>query len=524
MEDVGESGDGKTTLMPEGEVARAMPSRAKRAGLVALLAGVAFAALASGQVLPEDGRFVAIEDGPCWDCHKADSPVPLRAFVNVVPTTSFHVPEGQEVQYSVEIQNAWLSEIRYLAATLDLTNAPSLTFGGGPADIVGQTVDGVIPIDPTTITEPQTDSVEIPVEAGAVSMSISLAPQATGATGPDLDMVVYAPLSGPDAPFREAPDTGPGATETLEFTLEEIAEGGLGNWTVEAMYSAVKNDATPPASPPPGTEIPYVVTYSITFDTAGLRKIEIVREVTMVPKGGELLNWGVAVRGVPVEGETVNLTLNHTAYYKHPPGKSDDDWGYTASRPLVLDVRANETEGGVDLIVPAGSNTVFSPPGNIPVSIDRISEAVGYLAGFLLISSVWSGGMFGKASRRQMNTLFGSAKRRVAFHNFLSYGIMLAAAAHTVIFIIETQYHWTLGLIWGGLAILAMVGLGLTGALQVAMIRKWSYGFWRWSHYGLAVATIVFTIVHILLDGANFGSLQESIGWTDPLDRREVAI
>jgi hypothetical protein len=62
-----------------------------------------------------------------------------------------------------------------------------------------------------------------------------------------------------------------------------------------------------------------------------------------------------------------------------------------------------------------------------------------------------------------------------------------------------------------------MLGLGVTGALQVPMIRRWSFAAWRWSHYGLAVATIVFTLAHMGLDGAHFSAVQDWLGWDDPL-------
>lgn len=67
-----------------------------------------------------------------------------------------------------------------------------------------------------------------------------------------------------------------------------------------------------------------------------------------------------------------------------------------------------------------------------------------------------------------------------------------------------------------------MFGLGLTGAFQVGMIRRWNYAAWRWSHYGLAVGAILFTLVHMALDGVHFDFIQETIDWTDPLDPRDT--
>jgi hypothetical protein len=135
---------------------------------------------------------------------------------------------------------------------------------------------------------------------------------------------------------------------------------------------------------------------------------------------------------------------------------------------------------------------------------------------FLLVFSMITGGVFGKATRRWQNHLFRSAKRRVAFHNFVSYLLTFFAAAHTALFLWEPGFPWTLGMIWGTGALVAMMLLGVTGALQVPMVRRWNYATWRWTHLALALASVLLTIVHVLLDGANFTEFAEWVGWDDP--------
>ena len=44
----------------------------------------------------------------------------------------------------------------------------------------------------------------------------------------------------------------------------------------------------------------------------------------------------------------------------------------------------------------------------------------------------------------------------------------------------------------------------------------------RYPDYGMAIAAIVFTLVHMALDGVHFGFVQEAIDWNDPLDPRTV--
>jgi hypothetical protein len=489
----------------------------RRWGFVLLAAALAVPA---ATVLGKGGEGgpVKEQDTSCWPCH-VGWPDPLKTFYTVLPPPEAGAQVGEEFDYVVQLQNPWLQAITFIQPTLDLGAAPSLQFAGGPEPIAGLKVPGTIALSPTAVpglpgASGASSDVKVAIPLGVTFVDVQLAPQDTSQTGPTLTMEVFSEAG---ALVFNATAAAPGGTVELTApTAEDVAKyGGSGNWTIRAAVTDPSRVGVPRLN-----TIPFQVTVSARAETTGKTALPQPQNVDIAKHSAYVFTYRLKAVKAPAAGEAVGLTVNATMFYQHTDKNTDNHANVTKvfDKPLAV---AQAADGRVTVTAPADAGFVVVQPKN-GASIDTLSEAVGYGSALLLISSVWTGGMFGKASRRQLNTVFGSAKRRVAFHNFLSYGILLFASVHTVLFIVETAYYWTLGVLWGGLALLAMFGLGLTGAFQVGMIRRWNYAFWRWSHYGLAIGAIVFTLVHMGLDGVHFGFVQDFLHWNDPLDPRSV--
>lgn len=491
-----------------------------RVGILVLMFAVALpAATVLGQRGGEAGP-VPERESTCWDCH-VGWPTPLKTFYNILPPPQAGAQVGQPFEFVVQLQGAWIPPgdgpyILYYEPSLDLTAAPSLDFVSNTPP-KSETIPGAIQVDVTQPNTPQGSAHVTEIPSGSTKLTITLTPGDTNpTTGPDFTLNIYPGVTEPTgAPAASINVAGRGVPEVFALEgLQAFSGFGYGNYTLEAV-------ATPTQSIGLGTSISYTIQVEASAESTGER-VQIIPTRQSIPKGGStLFRYQLQANTEPAAGEVARLMVNTTVFYEHTDGSTDNYANITKAfaRDIIVTTADNRVVMESDL---GGSTVVGAPNLQNGASLDTVSEAVGYGSSFLLLASIWTGGMFGKASRRQLNTVFGTAKRRVAFHNFLSYGLILFAAIHTVVFIIETAYHWTLGLIWGSLAILAMFGLGLTGALQVQMIRRWNYAFWRWSHYGLAVAAIVFTLVHMALDGVHFGFIQEAVGWDDPLDTRNV--
>jgi hypothetical protein len=488
-----------------------VPPRAAVAALVVLTGLAALVAAQGPERLPE-------RETTCWPCHVA-WPTPLRSMYDIIPPEEAGGEVGKSFDYTIEVRNPWLHDIIFIEPALDLAGAPGLSFDDGriPVDIEKT---GVIKVDPTRGNQPQRGFVVIDVPLGATDMTLELIPLEP-LYQYDLRMVLYPGRQTPEGEPATPPIDNASAGQPETWTTAPGAgfpEFGFGNWTIVAEMVPVKT-AGLVVNPPVG-DIDFQVKAHVEFNANDATVQYLSRRVDVGPDQRTLVTWKLRAMSAPQGNLTAQITVNATVYFKHLASSGADDYA-NVTKSITLQVI--ERDGQV-VLVPDG--VIIHPPGKPPgVTMTTISEAVGYASAFLLVASVYSGGMFGRASRRQLNHIFGTAKRRVAFHNFLSYGLTLAAIVHTIIFVVdvwEPQYYWTRGLIWGGLAILSMLALGVTGALQVPMIRRWNYGVWRWSHLATTIAALAFTLVHMFLDGAHFSSIQEFTGWQDPLDPRDV--
>lgn len=498
--------------------------------LLLLAAAVAAAAQGPGST---DAPYLPEERTECWECHRdwPHTPEPLRSFYHLFPQ---EVAVGGRFELKVQVQNAWYHELRYLEPVLDLSDAPSLKFFDGRdpvADSVGGRIDvtprppesnppNILPdVDPTV--GPYGGFVVVEVPQGATRLTLWLN-ETTDAADPPVTWNLFAgrstPGDTPDIVVRPGEEPvvrleGPGAFAGL----------GFGNWTVEAQVDLASADGDPAVG-----EVTFRVDSRVAFDAGASRTSLLGRQLRLDPFQSTLFVWDLEATRDPAPGERVGLTVNGTAFYAHPPtANTDDDWG-NVTKGLTLELAPAQGAGGQGagfVLRPAsGVLDVPAPAVDLGVSLVAVLEAVGYASAFLVLASLHTGGVLGKRSRRHLNSLLGTARRRVALHNVLSYGLILAALVHTVLFLytnlFDNTFHWTLGLLWGGAALLAMLGLGVTGALQVPLIRCWSHATWRRTHLALACATVLLTVLHLLLDGVHFDFVQEWLGYRNPLDPR----
>jgi hypothetical protein len=456
-----------------------------------------------------------LAESECFRCHEQGGGAfgpPLQAMYFVNPPEDLELVVGTAFDYEVNIQNGWTAEIRDIEAIMDLTDAPSFGFSSGQGPH-SRTYDGSLAVE--AVVDERSDALTFDVPVGVTDLLVTLRPVTTAApTAPDLTLRLWPGKATPSGDPVVADGNGAGATEMYHARgANALAEIGYGSWAAEVVQ------ISPLLSPSGLLAQDYELRVQGWFNVTGERAKKLTTPIVLGGDGiaGQApITWTLLAEQSP-GAEVIHILVNATGYYGHPGSTSGgyDLWRYTQT--INIPVQGGGVTGGdeIEFIndeVPAGPEDA-----GLLIPWGKIGEIMGYFSTFLVLVSVYTGGMFGKATRRQQNKIFGNAKRRIAFHNFLSYGIITMAVAHTVLFILEPGYPWTLGLIWGGLGILGLLGLGVTGALQVPIIRKWSFGTWRWWHFGLAIGVIVFTIAHIVLDGANFTEIADAIGWKDPL-------
>ncbi len=482
--------------------------------LAALLLMTSMAALAVDAQRPVNDEPTGLKESECYKCHSTGGgslgpPLPLLYILHGPGELSLKVDEKKPLDVGVE--NAWVSELNSIVGIADVSEAPCIGFASD-REPESTLIEDVVEQAPGT--GERVDRHTITVQPGASDLVITMTPSGPVADQPNMELRIWTPGSNPDRSAHNFEGNRDGNAYTWEIHgAEQISALGVGEWTVDVVV------VPPTTNPTAVSDQPYTLEISQDFRVTGEDRQftgspEVLKSRVEEPSKLTYVSWLVTASCIPTEASTINVDVELIAYYAHGSTQISqyDDWKYIKN--ITIEV------------VPEGDSVILRTHGTVIEEIpaagfawDILSEIIGYLSAVLILASIYTGGMFGKASRRQLNTVFGNAKRRVAFHNFLSYGIVLAALIHMIIFLFEAAYDWTLGIIWGGIAILAMFGLGVTGALQVPMIRKWNYAVWRWSHFYLSIGTIVFTIVHILLDGAHFVELQERIGWSNPFTR-----
>lgn len=521
----------------------------KRTGLALLATVTILLGAATSQSIPggeagktPDDPAYSLDEYKCLQCHAGaqNARLPLTEVLRLIPGERPEAPLQTPFPLTLGLENPWLGDLQQMEATLDLSGAPSLGFSSGLDPLLGEStagtlnatreddvaVAGTVPFPSALGTRKARVEVEIP--SNATDVVLRLVPDNTDAPlGPDLRMAIWPTKHRERTePWQEVDDAGPGKAETFQIQgTSAIADAGLGIWIVEARMASASN--VPPEEAASATAPqPFTVVVDAWFNTTGERaQVGTLPDLPRPPRNdaddGTIdsptrldATWTLVATQPPVADETVVLSVYLHQFYNHDNPGANPNNGYFVQN-FTIPVAVTE-EGQVALLAAPAAAIAVRPPGlgELTVSVGQI---IGYTTAFLLVAALLSGGVLGKGSRRVLNRLFGTARRRVHFHNTLSYALTLAALAHMILFLVESLHHWTMGLIWGGLSILCLLGLGVTGAMQVPMIRRWDYGTWRWTHFGLAIGSVLFVLLHIFLDSTNFGTIQDALGWRDPL-------
>lgn len=478
-----------------------------RRGLALALVLLAAGVIAQPQEYPTPST-----DDVCGPCHVPGNGIyswvdPLGIAVGT-PTL-----DGADIHLEPAIVNTWRSTLQHMSLETDLSEAPSLRFASAIPPLHVDLNDTIrmdlssVDVDPATLaptlgaTQEQVRWQAVAVPPRATDVIIRLEP--TGSSLPDLRLLINSSME-PDRTALRVDAAGPGQAEVLRLDADEAAALGVGTWRIGA---GVQPADTSGSVDPQASNVPFRLRVDAWVNSTDRVLIQSI-EGTLVE--GQLATTPlVLVLDAEPEGEWVTFRARVTMHYDHDSGANPSDGLMMVEHRVPVTMNGTDVSFGGE-VVPSVA-VARSGPG-----MDQISEAIGYGTTFLMLGSMVSGGVFGKASRRGLNRVFGTARRRVAFHNFLSYGLLMSAISHLTLFIIEEAYHWTVGLLWGGASMVCLIGLAVTGAVQVPLIRSWGHNRWRWTHFGFAIATLVFLALHLFLDGANLG-IAHLIGWDDPL-------
>ena len=477
--------------------------------LVFLAAGfAAVVMLIAAPTLGQDAPAGEITDAECYGHHKEAGFRSMDLFPEVIA----EAPKGESFQFRMTIRNPWLHELQNVFGYVNISNAPGLSFPGEEEPTIQEPQAGAFEAAPNDYIERR---VEIPVASNATELVVTLdgvpserpanpqtpigaVPNVTLLTR-DYDLIV----SSPDGSITVAgsdPETDPEAgnpravgstSESVRINYDNLTIGGEGNWVATLRYRGPD-------------EGPYTVGYGVYYNLSRASELRVAAPQQTLASG---------------ETTTIEFTINAEdsdalqlmryggialAYHDHTDRNTEDEGNYNKwnsfAFELGTELRTETIEvdtGGIDKLSP-----IFR----------RWAEVLGFAASFLMIPALVLGGTFGKGSVNLFNKLLGNPRRRVLLHNAASFWLLGLSLLHLVLLLYETQWGWSHGLVWGGLALACMIGLGVTGATQRAFVAKWGFTRWRFIHFAMGLLVAIFVLVHMVADGTHLAPVREMFG------------
>lgn len=429
----------------------------------------------------------------CLDCHEGEG----MEYAVIRSTPFVEVPTGETQTLEVTVANPWLHEITGALVTVDLNDAPGLSF---------QTPDPIHREETTTVDVDETVNFTFPVQRGATGVVASMQqpPDESEQGLNDVDSAIVLPdgstITGPaDGVQTEGLESGnpeqPRPAREVERIVIDDTERltSTGDWD----FSLERQTG------PPDDEI--AVTIDVYYNASRLLSQQMPETVA----GG-----GSATVGFPIQAKeqgevTVRYNVTLTAYYDHPDGISSQDEGnYTLGGERSFSVGESLEMGDAGPAVPA------QPPVNWELNSRAWGEATGFIGLFIVPLSLVLGGAFGRRNVLWVNEMVGSARLRVLWHNALSFSLLGLTLLHLVLFLYESAFSWSVGMVWGGASTLSLIGLAITGGFQQRFARSLGYAKWRLLHIAMAVAFVATLLVHVLVDGVHFDGFRAALGLT----------
>jgi hypothetical protein len=429
-----------------------------------------------------------VPQATCLDCHGEEG----MEYAVVTSTPFIEIPEGNTTSYDVTVANPWLHEVTSSLVTVNLSEAPTLSF---------EKPDGIDRNETYQLAPGQSTNLSFPVEAGATAVVATMeqGEDASERGANDVDSALHLPNNDTIRPPQDGVDTGDPAgldlpeeppsqaNEVEKIVVEDdrLATTGGWNFSLERVGGDAAEDVTAEVQ----------VYYNATATQS--------QRITETIQPNKAASATFPIKGNAQGEATISYEVTLTSYYEHPEGvQSQDEGNATLEGERTFTVGETLEKGEAGPVVPP------EPPINWILNARSWGEATGFIALFMIPFSLVLGGAFGRKNVLWMNKITRSARLRVLWHNALSFFILGISIIHLVLFLIEPVFSWSVGFVWGGTATLALVGLGITGAFQRKIAREIGYAKWRLLHIGMAVTFVAGTLAHVIVDGAHFDFLR----------------
>ncbi len=438
-----------------------------------------------------------LTEAECYGHHKQEG---FRS-MDLFPTVLNEVPKGKPFDFQLTIKNPWLHDLKDVSAYVNVSDAPGLEFPGAqPPTEVNKT--GVAA--PASPQQYASEDYKVASTTGITEIYASVVGAPTTLPGPltpgrvanstDYRLVLKGPggkaVGAAPAPYNPT-DGGHQREVAVHVNTSTLLAAGPGDWTA-TVYHGNLADTT--------YDFYLAAYYNASQNT------ELVLKGPALLKPNEQYTFKFQVIAKDAESlQRMRYGGRGTAYHQHTDRNIGDSGDYDKYSTL-------EFRTGATLSVGQGVATAGTSVSLLEPVLRRWGQVLGFAGSFLIIPSLVFGGTFGRGSVGALNKLFGGPRRRVLFHNSMSFWLLGVASLHMFIYFYEAFWVWSAGLVWGGLALAAMVGLGVTGAVQRSFVARWGFNRWRFVHFAMGILVVVFTLVHMVADGSHFAAIRAMFG------------
>lgn len=466
-----------------------------------------------------------VQDSTCYSCHKPGGEGGGKSLVSLFRidlANGTRLQAGNETTMALLITNQWSARLERIEVVLDISEAPSLGFSGRPAPILDQVQTGTLTgwqQDPFAESRSWTGSFDLP--AGGTDLRIAVRPDTTaGELAPDLKASLWRPGSDRvDPPDLVLDAAAAGQPEGVHVSDDPVPSGA---WTVEVEQAGW------PSAPLDRSRMVdqrFSLSWDLWFNVSEADPVRLFSVADVLDGDDEeapqalQVPFPIALLEPLERNETLAVRVELDAYHDHvSQARAGDRARFFREATFTLAPPA-EPDAPV-VVMPPAPIQVEAVQAAEPMRWDLYGEMLGYATAGLVAVSLVTGGTFGRWTRRVQDWVARDRRRRRLHHMVTGHAILLAAVGHATLFALEPRYGWSVGWLLGGIAIIAIVALGLTGVFQRPMTRRLGAEAWRWMHFVAAAACVVAIGLHIVLDGVHFAHFQEELGWSDPLAPR----
>lgn len=395
-------------------------------------------------------------DGACEECHSGFEPF------SITPDSPSEVPDGEEFDYKLIIENPWTHELRNVQVTIDLSGAPNLMGieAGGETEITenhdgnlgaGSSISGNLEITPA--------SQEILIQMYYVDPLLFIG---------DVNLRLEGP--GGSVWTSDLSDT----TEVIQVGREDILSEGYG-------------------------------TYSWTLTSeAPVRSVEYHLTTTVVLSGNTLLVSNVDEIG-STSKETVGFRLS-------TGGRGENNIAYTVSAEAYHEHSGSGTDSDIydeqgETSVTVGDVYSYKEPGSsisTAQALWYIGRVMAFVTTILFVLSFVSGGSM-PSVRKWVDKRF---KNRVKIHCNVSKLVILSAIVHLIVLYTGYYSGTGKGLVLGGIMLVLMIVLGATGAFKSKMAERIGEKNWSRIHFWISIIVLVIIIIHAVKEGTDLAFLR----------------